>query len=268
MQYKFNKITDADVLSPLKTDWQKSLTAPQDGMWEVFREYADQWKITCGDKTVGYACVNDENCLLQFYLVPNSMKDGVSVFEQFIEQEKIQNGLVGTNNPIFLSLALHAQQKINIHTYLFTDFLDLNTGEKEGTLKTAKDEDLERITEFCHIAMGAPKEWLSGYLGNLISRVELFSFENNGEFLGTCEVRKSDTSPDIADVGMVVSPDHRRKGMGTFLLGKAKEKARELNRKAICSCEKDNIGSLKSIQNNGFRSINQLLSVEFKTNGV
>lgn len=62
---------------------------------------------------------------------------------------------------------------------------------------------------------------------------------------------------------MVVSPAHRKKGLGTFLLGNAKEKAIKWNREPICSCEKDNIGSLKSIENNGFRSIHQMLMLEF-----
>jgi predicted acetyltransferase len=76
-------------------------------------------------------------------------------------------------------------------------------------------------------------------------------------------VRNSDTDDSIADIGMIVSPLYRKSGYGTFLLGKAKEIAIRIGKTPICSCEKDNLGSLKSIQKNGFRSIHQLLSVEF-----
>ena len=87
--------------------------------------------------------------------------------------------------------------------------------------------------------------------------------EDIGEILGSCVVRKCDSDPEIANVGMAVAPAHRRKGLGTFLLGKAKEKAIEWGKQPICSCEMDNAGSLKSIQKNGFRSIHQMLYMEF-----
>ena len=83
------------------------------------------------------------------------------------------------------------------------------------------------------------------------------------EILGACEVRKSAVQPEVADLGMVVSVNHRRKGVGTYLLGQAKRISREWDRKPICSCEKENAGSLKSILNNGFRSVHQMLVMEF-----
>ncbi len=262
-QFHFNKFTNNDTLDSLKTEWRKSLTAAQDGMWEVFAAYASQWEIRNENETIGYACVDDENRLLQFYLNPQWMKFGTAVFEQFVKQMEIKTAMVGTNNPIFLSLALHLQKSITIDTYLFHDALQADMKQQPGTLKIAWEEDLQRLIEFCHINMGGPKEWLQGYLSNLISRGEIFMLMDSEEILGTCEVRHSDSNPKVADVGMVVSTDHRRKGLGSFLLGKAKELAYDSNRSPICSCEKDNVGSLKSIRNNGFVSKHQMLLMEF-----
>ena len=93
---------------------------------------------------------------------------------------------------------------------------------------------------------------------------EIFSLEDGDEIIGTCEVRKSITAPEFADIGMVVSPAYRRKGYGTYLLNRAKTIALEWGKTPICSCEKDNIGSVKSIHNCGFVSKYQLLSIDFK----
>ncbi len=262
-QFDFNKIDDVNALDSLRTDWRKTLTAPQDGMWETLTGFGNHWEVKEKDKTIGYASVDEENRLLQFYVLPAWMKEGVSIFGEFIDQEKIKNALVGTNNPFFMSMVMHLQKLVTVDTYLFTDLVKTKPIEKKGTLRTAKNKDLENLIDFCHESMGGPKEWLNGYLGNLINRGEIFVFENEGQILGTCEVRKSETDSEVADVGMVVSKNHRRKGLGTFLLGKTKEIAYEWNRKPICSCEKDNIGSLKSIENNGFRSLHQMLLVEF-----
>ena len=99
---------------------------------------------------------------------------------------------------------------------------------------------------FYHKTIDAPLDWLEGYLGDLLRKGEVFYWEEKGEIIGACEVRKSVTHPEIADIGMLVSPSHRKQGYGSFLLHQAKTKALEWGKKPICSCEKDNIGSLKS----------------------
>ena len=262
-QFEFKKITNTNILNTLKVEWRKSLTAPQDGMWEVLTDLANHWELKDEKQTIGYACVDDDNRLLQFFVLPDWLQEGVSIFQQFIYQEEIKKGLIGTNNPICLSIAMHLQKLVEVDTYLFTDFLKVNTIEKDGVLKHAEKEDLEKLVDFCYKSMGGSQEWLNGYIGNLIEKGEFFVYEDGEEILGTCEVRRSESDQKVADVGMIVSTAHRRKGLGTFLLGKAKEKALQWNRIPICSCEKDNIGSLKSIQNNGFRSVHQMLLMEF-----
>ncbi len=262
-QFQFNKITDYSILNPLKEEWRKSLTAPQDDMWETFTDYSNHWELKDDTQIIGYACVNEDNRLLQYFVLPNWLQESEMVFQQFIRQQKIDNALIGTNNPIFLSTAMHFQKLVKVDTYLFSNFLNENIIVKEGTLRLAKSKDLIRSVDYYHKSIGAPKEWLNGYVGNLIDRGEFFLFEDGEEILGSCEVRKSKSNTEVANVGMAVSPEHRKKGLGTFLLGKAKEIAIQWDKKPICSCEKDNIGSIKSIQNNGFRSLHQMLLMEF-----
>lgn len=261
--FHFNKITDSNNLKSLKVEWQKSLVAPQDDMWESFTDFATHWEITQKNQTIGYACVNDENCLLQFFVLPLWRSEGVSVFKKFIKQQHIKSALIGTNNPIFLSTAMHVQKLVKVHTYLFTDTLRTETDKVDGIFRVVVSQELETIVDFYHESIGAPKGWLNGYLGNLVEKSEVFVLVNGDEILGACEVRKSESNANVAGVGMVVSAAHRKKGLGTFLLGKAKGIALQWNRQPICSCEKDNIGSLKAIENNGFRSIHQMLLMEF-----
>ncbi|MFT4537431.1 MAG: putative acetyltransferase [Saprospiraceae bacterium] len=176
---------------------------------------------------------------------------------------KISTGIVGTNNLSYLSIALNFVIELNVNTYLFRSNYEVNIEEKEGILKECQDEDIERIVNFYNYSIGAPKERLTGYIGGLIEKGEIFSFEKGDEIIGTCEVRKSTTAPAVADIGMVVSPDYRRKGYGTYLLYKAKTIALKWERIPICSCEKGNAGSVKSIHNCGFVSRYQLLSISF-----
>ena len=154
-------------------------------------------------------------------------------------------------------------KELNVNTHLFINSYEVNIEEKEGILNACQTDDIERVVKFYHYSMGGPKEWLTGYIGGLIEKQEVFSLENGDKFIGACEVRESQTASDFADIGMVVSPDYRRMGYGTYLLNRAKIVAIENGKTPICSCEKDNVGSLKSIQNCGSVSMFQLLSVSF-----
>ena len=261
--YHFNKVEDTNKLLNLQIEWRKSLVAPQDDMWESFMNYAAHWELQEDNQTIGYACSNEENGLLQFFLLPKWIQEGAEIFKRFIDKTNIKKAMIGTNNPACLSNALHHQKLLKVDTYLFTNYLDSIIEENEKHVRPTESDELDKLVNFYHSSMDAPKEWLNSYLGNLNNKRELFVLEEGPEILGVCEVRRSESDSSIANIGMVVSTQHRRKGLGTYLLSKAKEIAISWDKQPICSCEKDNIGSLKSIQRSGFRSIHQMLYMEF-----
>ena len=264
--FDFNRTESQDPeIVKLKGEWLNTLLSPQDGMWEHFRNSAVHWKIAEGHQLLGYACLDDENRLLQFFISPAHLPKGPAALRSFISQKGITKSIVGTNNPIFLSLALELARKVVIDSYLFRQYFDANVAEKAGTLRECSPGDVTRLVDFCHRSTGAPKNWLKSYVTELVKKREMFMLELNEELVGTCEVRKSPTSADLADIGMIVSPDHRRQGYGTYLLHRAKQIAIDWKKKPICSCEKMNTGSLKAIHNIGFVSSFQLLLVELSS---
>ena len=232
-------------------------------MWAFFRDSATHYSILLDDKIFGYAAVDESNQLLQFYITPTYLSEGEVIFKACIDKYEIKTGIVGTNNPHYLSLALNFNKVFKINTYLFRNNHEVTISEKEGTLKECKHEDIARLAAFYNYSMGAPTTWLTGYIENLIEKKELFSLENDNSIIGTCEVRKNSSASEFADIGMVVSPDYRRKGYGTYLLNKAKNIAIERGKTPICSCEKDNIGSVKSIYNCGFVSMQSITLCKF-----
>lgn len=264
-EYRFEKTTENKALTQLKHKWIASLPRPQDGMWASFRENAVYWGISIANEMIGYACVDKEGQLLQFYIVQEYLSEGEAIFRLFLEKLNIKQGMVGTNNPTFLSLALNRVKKMEVNTLLFKKTLDVTIAEKEGTLRKAQEGDTTRIVDFCHYSIGAPKMWLEMYIGGLIANGEVYILEKAGDIIGTCEVRKNVTAPTYVDIGMIVSPDYRKRGYGTYLLDQAKKIAIELGLTPICSCEKENLGSLKAIHNCGFRSTYQLLKITFKS---
>ncbi len=255
--------SDSKMFQALKKSWLRSLTAPQDDMWESFMDRAEHWVFTLDQHEIGYACVNQNNELIQFYLEPLWLIDGHQILRKFLADKQLSKAIVGTNNPIFLSAALHQQVSVKIHSYLFQSVEDVKLHPIDGLFRAASLEDIENLINFCHKIHPASREWLMEYISTRVTREEYFLLMQQAEILGTCEVRKSDSNPSVANLGMMVSADHRGKGLGTFLLGKAKEISLQWNRQPICSCSVDNTGSVKAITRNGFRSIHQILSIKF-----
>lgn len=260
---EFSNRHTKEELRHLKQEWLQTLHSAQDGMWETFRDQAELWAIKDQQTIIGYACLDEDHQLIQFYLSPLYHARGAAIFQEFIQTFEIETGIVGTNNPVFSSMAFNFVKSIRVHTYLFRDNLVVTIPEKDGLLHQGQAADLNKIVAFYIHSIGAPEDWLNNYVGNRIQAGEIFYFENDNSIIGVCEVRKSPTNPTVADIGMAISTKFRKQGYGTYLLHQAKSIAQELGKKPICSCEKENLGSFKSITNSGFISLSQLLEIDF-----
>lgn len=91
--------------------------------------------------------------------------------------------------------------------------------------------------------------------------------EEKDMFVGAVNIRHYLNDRLLLDGGHIgdgVRPSQRRKGVATRMIGLALEECRELGiRKVLMVCDKDNIGSAKSIRNNG-----GVLENEIEVDGV
>lgn len=252
-------------LAQIQEDFYASLNFPFDGMWDEISHNADLIGIYENNFLMGYASLNPENELLNYYISPQFLNQSESIFKQLIQEKNIPSALVHTNNPTYLCASLSCCKKFKIHSLLFGDHRKVIPilPEKGTTFITATKDDLINTVDFCVESMGGPVEWLRFYLAALIGNEELFCLLKDGKIIGTCEVRKSDSQPLYADLGVIVGTAHRRKGWATYLLAKAKSIARERDLQAICSCKADNIGSRKAIEKVEMRAFHRILKVTF-----
>ena len=255
--------TTRDNLIDIINHWLETLNSVQDDMWESFMDQSHHWSIRNDEEIIGYACINQENQLLQFYILPEHQNFGEIILSKLLSKKGIKDAMVCTNNPFFLHTALTLNTQVKSHSYLFSNPIHVSIPKRDWEMNQTNKNDLERVINFCHYSMGAPKSWLEQYLSNLIQRGELYIFEKDEIIMGTIEVRIRDHYPLSASLGMIVSPDFRGKGIGTYLLGQAKEMAIKMGKSPICSCELENMASLKAIHKNGFRSTDQMLKITF-----
>ena len=157
MQITFTESDHTDLSAQLHDKWLKSLTAPQDGMWEAFINMGTAWQVLFDGNIVGYASVGQDGRLLQFYIEPEHSEHGPYALESFIGKTNVSTAMVGTNNPLMLALCMHFQKNVSIDTYFFTEVVPTRLTFDFNELVPAISDDLNRIVEFCHESVGRQK---------------------------------------------------------------------------------------------------------------
>lgn len=267
----FERMANLDLIASWKQAYLQTLVAPLDGYWETaVIARAPHYKIMVYGRALGYFAADEQKRLLQFYAVEKVAK----LFAAVIESEWVETAVASTIDPAILSLCLDVQKSISINTYLFHDTQrvtpHLPAFPKAQFRPTAMTE-LDRLTAFNtrnneyedEAAIEELFETRQKYAQLLIERQQSFLLIDGDTILGIGECRVSQSQPPYADIGMIVDKDHRRQGIGTFVLAQLKQHCYQQNVKPICSCFADNIASRKTIEKAGFVARHRIVNITF-----
>lgn len=136
---------------------------------------------------------------------------------------------------------------------MVNEYRDLSDEESQGWFKFYKEAlvDFEKfVQELKDHAEGKnlPEGWVRCYTGWLV--------DENKKVIGVTRIRLSLENDYLkrcgGHIGYDITPSERKKGYGTLLLKLSLEKSKELDlRKVLVTCDYDNEGSKKVIENNG-----------------
>ncbi|NOH95855.1 GNAT family N-acetyltransferase [Vibrio sp. 99-70-13A1] len=269
------KIESISELGELKQAYFAAATAPLDGMWHFgFVPMSDHFGFYEDNQLVGYCVVNGENYLLQFYLSPLAKAEACDLYTLIAQGN---SSVIGTLNGAFVSTAeteymamtLDNSVSFNVNAMMYR-FEPASKDQEHNRndalpMQLAVPEKLDDFVDFAASAIGAPKEWLSGYFANLIQRDELWGYWVEGQLVATGECRFfDDIQKEFADLGMIVAQSERGKGIATGVLEHLVEHALNKQLTPICSTEVSNIGAQRAISRVGMRSKNRIVQFEFE----
>ena len=266
----FQKLPDVAAIGELKERHLTALTAPMDGMWETgFINSSPHWEIRRDGERVGYYVANDEGALLQFFVLPEFESEARGYFDAIVALDEIKQAVVGTIEPTYLSFCLDTQKKAEVHTYLYEHVTTIAPDHPQSDatrFRAVVEGELEQTVQVQQACLGAGDAmagWLYAYSSNLIARNELFVLQSSDGWIGLGELRRSDTQRGIADLGMMVHPDHRGEGWATYILRLLVHASNAENLRPICSTTVDNAGAQAAIRRSGFISRHRILNVTF-----
>ncbi|MEL0607319.1 GNAT family N-acetyltransferase [Vibrio echinoideorum] len=269
------KISALSDLNELKTAYFTEATAPLDGMWHFgFVPISDHYGFYEDDTLVGYCVLNGEGYLLQFYLAPTASTHIEDLFTLIVENNssvisEVKGAFVSTAEPQYLSLCVDNTESFKVNAMMYRQNSQARSDcdsdrIEEIEMSLATQEQLDQLVEFASAAIGAPKEWLTGYYGNLIARQELWGYWESDDILATGECRKFDEhQTQFADLGMIVAQEERGKGLATRVIHFLKQHANSQGLEAMCSTESSNIGAQKAIKRAGLSSKHRILQFDF-----
>ena len=246
----------------LRTSYSNTLTTPIDGYWEkVVIGNSECYEISYDKEIVGHFSVNFHKTLVEFYILKEYYIYSQEIFKYIIESDMVEDAAVSTKQSEFLSLCLDFQKSVYVSSYLFTDVenkkYELDHFENIS-FRLAKKSDIQSINNKC-------EQGLEGYYEELIENDQLFVLYEGDILLGIGEFRINKTHHgQYGDIGMVVAEEHRRKGVGTYIIIKLKEHCYRNNIKPMASCDSKNIASKNTLMKAGFISDHRIIYVKFQ----
>lgn len=257
-------------VAPIEVDSLKKahllqLAAPMDGMWESFVGMGQHYAVDLQGQRIACFVVNAERKLLQFYA--GDLVDSRSLFAQIVQEQNVGGAVVATGDCLFLSHCMDHQRSVAVNALVYhgTEKSGLVCPEDrpEVSFRVAVQSELGKFVDFACYSLNADRGWLEGYYSERISRQELWGLWQEGSILGAGECRTSDSQPPFADLGMVVSKDHRRRGLATEILQRLLAHAKAEGLAPICSTERDNIGAQRAIEKAGMVACHRILDISF-----
>ena len=93
----------------------------------------------------------------------------------------MKGAFVSTAEPQYLSLCVDNTESFKVNAMMYRQNSQARSDcdsdrIEEIEMSLATEEQLEQFVEFASSAIGAPKEWLTGYYSNLIARQELWGY--------------------------------------------------------------------------------------------
>ncbi|MDA3907061.1 MAG: GNAT family N-acetyltransferase [Bacteroidales bacterium] len=262
---KFIKTNITDTINGLRSQLYKKLTAPIDAMWELLYIGSSQHYFIENDENImGYCCINDDNCLVQIFLLEEYNSKMENVITALIESKLITSASLSSNEPISFNTCLSLSKGNKTNTFCYEHANTPRDIESKLNLELVTTNDIPSIKVFLKDQVGMDDTF--GYTENLVSRKEIYMLKESDVIIATSECRMSDSQPEIADLGIIVNSNFQGKGIATQVMQLQVNRVLKANRKPICSTTLDNIASRKVIEKSGFFCSNIIFDISFTNN--
>ena len=227
-------------------DYCQTLVTPMDSFVEDYMSASKFWVIKRGDDAIGFYALGEKD-LVAFYLSGPWTKYGPPLFERVINHHDLQQVYFQTSDSYLVGLLTDWEFEKRKGAYFFQDYVDIpqpSIAYSDVSFRKARTKDMEMIQEKTG-GFFSPEDIDTG---------EIYALRSGEELLGCGIVVRGRFFTGHASIGMVTCKEHRRRGIGRFILWSMKQWCYERNLQPIAGCWYYNTVSRRSLESVGMAS--------------
>jgi GNAT superfamily N-acetyltransferase len=202
---------------PLRAEYLDHLPEPQELFVENLVAAGTWWSISRDEDEIGYGVTDGDKTLLELYVAQREVPHLAAAFDAMVETCSLQHVLAKSFDANLLFLVLSRPCQFETMGMLYRVIADPSFDEDPDI--RARAATLDDVADLMRIGadfFDAPAE-VEDYIG----ADGLMMYQTcEGVSLGAGVMKRADR--DAVDVGMVVHPEHRRRGHGAYIISHLK----------------------------------------------
>ena len=233
----------------LRQQYLKSLEEPQEFFLEEMVGLGEFW--TNDDGTYG---VINGTSLVEFF--SPKPENSTKLLRSLHDQHGFSNALVKSFDRAFVQSCRKLGWQGSVGGFLFRKreactHITFNNAD----ISAAKPTDIEPLWEINEDFFES-----QGKIAAIASKDMLWTVRVDGEIVGCGVSNRFIEDSDAVDIGMMVAPNFRRRGLGTHIVSEIANKIERCGLRPICGCGARNTASKATLEKAGFVSEHQLIS--------
>jgi len=213
------------------------------------RGWSDSYLIQFDEKEVGYGSIkgqelNDRDTIFEFYLLPDFRKHASQIFTELITISRARLIECQSNDIFLTSLLYEFAQNISSDVVLFEDAVETELTASGVTFRPIQKND--------------------DVFEHQVEPVGEYILELAGEVAATGGFALHYNKP-FADLYMEVKPDHRKRGLGSFLIQELKNACYLAGRVPAARCNIQNKASRVTLLKAGMKVCGFMLLGQINT---
>jgi GNAT superfamily N-acetyltransferase len=252
-------ITTIDRIGEYRAAYLNSLPEFQELYLELMIDDSDCYLIQADGNDIGYAIINPDNILIEFYVIDKYVSGSIEIFRQVIQELSVTEIYCKSFDSLLLSNCLLCSFPYSVIGVLYRNFVEPLVIPDSGIRMTKSD--LSSIGLFKQ-QDDSIKELFEtdDQITRFITNENVFEFYKNDEFVGCGMVIITNRDWNYCDLGVWVKPSSRGNKIGSQIILRLREFAIQNNLKPSCGCAVENIASQKTIERCGYVSRHKLIS--------
>jgi predicted acetyltransferase len=242
-----------------REDYLNSLPEFQELFIELMISNSKFYLLQLDDKEIGYAIMNNNGVLIEFYVMKKYIPVSNEIFRQVLKNLSVKEILCKSFDALLLSNCLLNSLSYSVVGVMYRDYveptikMDFEIEMEKADLSSEElllkqDDSIKELFETEH------------QLRDFIQNEKVFIFYRSNELIGCGMVIRTNRDWNFCDLGVWVKPSKRGNALGSQIIIKLRAYALENNMQPSCGCAIENISSQKTIEKSGFVSRYKLIN--------